>query len=68
MCEFDFYFFYSLPRAFVRHSAQISLPRAIGGLSAHSRPTAVTAVTLCREVSDVPRARFCNSRHSSSVP
>jgi hypothetical protein len=68
MCEFDF--FNSLPRAFVRHAAQISVPRARSGLSAHltAGPTAVAAVTLRREVSAVPRARFCSSQHSSSVP
>jgi hypothetical protein len=67
MREFDF--FISLPRAFVRHSTQISVPRARSGLSAHltARPTAVAAVTLRREVSAVPRASFCSSRHTSSM-
>jgi hypothetical protein len=67
MCEF--HFFNSLPRALKKHSAQNSLTRAKGGLSAHltAGPTAVTAVPLCREVQAVPRACFCNSRHSASV-
>jgi hypothetical protein len=38
------------------------MPRARSGLSTHLK-AGPTAVTLRREVSAVPRARFCSSRH-----
>jgi hypothetical protein len=56
------------PVAGTRHRS--SVPRARSGLSAHltAGQTAVTAVTLRREVAAVPRARFSSSRYRSSVP
>jgi hypothetical protein len=68
MCEFEI--FLILCRELwksTRHRILCWEPK--GGLSAHltARPTAVTAVPLCREVSAVPRACFYNSRHSAFV-